>query len=179
MSDPPRRMGRPSSLTPEVQARICKGLRLGLKHDLAAQYGGIERTTFYRWMNEGRDEKTPAKRDFYHAVKSAESEHAAQSMALILRAAQGQRVECEHCGGVSEDAQWAAAAWMMERRHGYTRTQKVEVEVDAHLQVSSDLDMSRLTDEELGQYRGLVEKMRAPKVLEMVRPRELEDRDGE
>jgi len=43
-------MARPSKLTPECLKRIREALRVGTTRKNAAQYGGIDETTFCRWM---------------------------------------------------------------------------------------------------------------------------------
>ena len=100
-------MGRPTKLTTETQKRIVQALKLGSTHELACQYGGIKPSTFYRWMASGKLNRDPRKREFYDAVKEAEGAHALQALATIHRAA--------------KDGDWKAGAWLLERRHGYTR----------------------------------------------------------
>ena len=100
-------MGRRAKLTAEVQRRIVQAIKLGATYDLASQYAGIDRSTFYNWMAAGREKRSPSKRDFFDAVKEAEGGHALQALATIHRAA--------------KDGDWKAGAWLIERRHGYTR----------------------------------------------------------
>jgi len=87
-------MGRPSMYTPEVVAKICEGIRLGLTYELAAQYGGIAGPTFYRWQKDIRE--------FREAVGAANAHAAAVNMARINAEAQ--------------QGEWRAAAWIMEHR---------------------------------------------------------------
>lgn len=47
------RVGRPSKLTPELQAKIVAGVRLGAFPSIAARAAGIGSSTFYRWMQAG------------------------------------------------------------------------------------------------------------------------------
>jgi hypothetical protein len=44
-------MGRPSKLTPQLEAKIMKALRVGGTRRAAYQYAGIDQSTFERWMN--------------------------------------------------------------------------------------------------------------------------------
>lgn len=106
-------MGRPPKLTPEVQGRFIQALKLGLTMDLAASYAGIGKATVYRWMKKG-EEESGIYRDFRDAVKEAEGVCAAQCMARILRAAEG--------------GSWQSAAWIMERRFGYSARQEIRVD---------------------------------------------------
>lgn len=50
-------MGRPTVLTPELQAKIIDRIIGGVEPDTAAQAEGIDRATYYRWMQRGRQEE--------------------------------------------------------------------------------------------------------------------------
>ena len=105
-------MARPSKLTAETQARFLQGLKLGLTIELAANYAGVGKSTVYRWLSRG-DEEDGQYREFRDAVKEAEGICAAQCMARILKAAEG--------------GSWQSAAWIMERRFGYSARQEIRV----------------------------------------------------
>lgn len=45
----PRRAGRPSKRTPEVEALILKALGVGLSYEVAADFAGIHRDTLLSW----------------------------------------------------------------------------------------------------------------------------------
>lgn len=101
-------MGRKSKLTPDLGERFCEAIRLGMNYKLACGYAGISEPTFYRWMQEAeRQGGRKPQREFRDALKSAEAEGAAHSLAVINRAA--------------KDGDWKAAAWILERRHDYRR----------------------------------------------------------
>ena len=110
-------MGRTSKLTPELTDRICKALRLGMTQKLACSYANLGHTTFYRWLQEAEREPG-AKRDFRDSVKRAEAEGAAKHLVTIAEAA--------------NDGSWQAAAWMLERRHGYRRNESQTDAVNPH-----------------------------------------------
>ena len=93
-----------SKRTPENRAKILQGLRLGMTYKLCAQYAGMSTQTLWDWIA-----KDP---DLSDACKEAEGANAAQALATIIKAA--------------KKGNWTAGAWMLERRHGYTRTEKVE-----------------------------------------------------
>jgi transposase len=97
-----------AKLTPETTARLVEGIRLGLTNKLAAQYAGIGESTFYLWMQQAR-EGDPSKLELLESLKKAEAQSAALALATIKRAAQ--------------DGTWTAAAWLLERRHGFKRDQ--------------------------------------------------------
>ena len=102
-----KRHGRPTKLTAETQRRIVEAIQLGCTYNIAASYGGINEGTFYGWMNRGREAKTGIYKEFFQAVKQAESMNAVRNLAAIAQSA--------------KDGNWTAAAWILERRHGYTK----------------------------------------------------------
>lgn len=93
-------MGRPSKLTPERLKRIVDAIRAGNYVETAAEYAGIGKTTFYRWMEQGEKASRGIYRDFRDAVMRARAEAEARNIALIQKAA-------------PDD--WRAAAWWLER----------------------------------------------------------------
>ena len=108
-------MGRKTKCTPKTIARVAEGLRIGMTHELAAQYGGISEKTFYTWLNHAnRPDADKCYAQFLQAVKAAEADNAARCLLVIDDAA--------------NDGSWQAAAWMLERRHKYQRQASVQVE---------------------------------------------------
>lgn len=99
-------MGRPTKCTPETIERAVRGVKLGLKIEHAAQYAGITGTRWYDWLKRAEAGEDPY-RAFRDAVKAAEAEGVASRMAMVVKAAQ--------------DGGWQAAAWILERRDGYTK----------------------------------------------------------
>ena len=93
-------MGRPTKLSPEVQDRIIQALKAGNYVETAAEYAGIGKTTFYRWMAQGDQESRGIYREFRDAVMRARAEAEARNVAIIQKAA-------------PDD--WRAAAWWLER----------------------------------------------------------------
>jgi len=111
-------MGRKTKCTPKTIARVAEGLRIGMTHELAAQYGGISEKTFYTWLNHAnRPDADKCYIQFLQAVKAAEADNAARCLLVIDDAA--------------NDGSWQAAAWMLERRHKYQRQASVQVETRA------------------------------------------------
>lgn len=96
-------MGRPSKLTPEVQAKFLQGLKLGLTYRLAASFAGVGESTVHRWIARGDTEIDGPYRAFRESIKEAEGVHAAQIMARIIKAA--------------DNGNWQASAWILERRY--------------------------------------------------------------
>ena len=52
--------GRPTDLTPAVQARIVQAIVGGNDNKVAAAYAGIGESTFYAWLERGRKERAAA-----------------------------------------------------------------------------------------------------------------------
>lgn len=100
-------MGRPTLLTPDVQARIVEAIERGNTHKTAAQYGGIEDETFYEWMARGRGERkdrpcTPEYAEFAQQIEKAELKAKMDAVDLV------------QLGGLKN---WTAAMCWLERRY--------------------------------------------------------------
>ena len=100
-------MARKSKFNDAITARIIEALRLGATYEIAAEYAGISRSTLYNWMEKGKDQKSGQYRTFLDSIKGAEARGAIANLAMIESAA--------------KSGDWKAAAWRLERRHGYTR----------------------------------------------------------
>jgi len=113
-----------SKRTPENRAKIIQGLKLGMTYKLAAQYAGMSESTLWDWL--GNDSA------FLESCKDAEGHNAAQALATIIKAAR--------------EGNWTAGAWLLERRHGYTKTEKIE---HAGTVKTVRIDLSDMEAEEL------------------------------
>lgn len=100
-------MARRTKLTKEIKAKIIQAIKTGATYDICAQFAGIAPSTFYLWMKQGRERKSKEKIEFLEEIKRAESMGAIANLTLIQRAAQ--------------NGDWKASAWVMERRHGYSK----------------------------------------------------------
>lgn len=100
-------MSPPVKFTKETKRKVIEAITLGCTYSIAASYAGISESTLFRWLSSGRDAEEGEYSDFYRSVKEAESLSAVRSLASIVQAA--------------KEGQWAAAAWLLERRHGYVR----------------------------------------------------------
>jgi hypothetical protein len=90
---------------PHILRLVAEGARVGLTYELIAKHAGIATSTLYRWAKLGR-EGSKKHRAFSEALDSNETRGAVSCLARIHQAAQA--------------GDWKAAAWLMERRHGYT-----------------------------------------------------------
>lgn len=118
--------GRPSKIDPNRADRIVALLRTGCTIANAAQAGGIDEGTFYRWMNRGAEHRAPAAfRDFREQVLRARAEAEASAVAEVRKGARGgdvlERRTITHRDGRVETverlqpADWRASAWFLER----------------------------------------------------------------
>lgn len=90
-------------LTPEIQETICEAIRAGNYRKVAARLVGIDRATLYNWTRWGEQDPDSIYGAFENALRLAEAEAEAGTLAIIMRAA-------------AEQGQWQAAAWMAERK---------------------------------------------------------------
>lgn len=134
--------GRPSKLTPELQARICEAIRAGNYIETAAAYAGVHKATLYDWLKRGANANAGKFREFSDAVEKALADAEARDVALIAKAA------TEH---------WQAAAWRLERKFPdkWGRRQRLDV-VDAPPPPESlDAALGKLTREQLDQLESI------------------------
>jgi hypothetical protein len=75
-------MARPTTLTPELQARICAAVRTGLALGPAAESCGVSRRTVYEWLFRGRGDDQDRPATALYAAFAHEVETAAASAAL-------------------------------------------------------------------------------------------------
>jgi hypothetical protein len=97
------RTGRRTKLTAQLQAEICTLIAAGNSYYVAAALNGIHRTTFFKWMNKGRNANHRTEfRDFFDAVTRASAEAENAYVTVI-------------CEAGKKD--WRASAWWLERRY--------------------------------------------------------------
>lgn len=90
-------------LTPELQKQIVKTILAGNYGEVASEAAGIDRATFYRWMERGQKSGKADKpyREFRSAVEEARADSETELVATIMKAA--------------ASGSWPAAAWLLER----------------------------------------------------------------
>jgi DNA-binding transcriptional MerR regulator len=86
-------VGRKSTLTPELQQRLCDLIRGGNYQEVAARSCGVPVRTLRHWLRRGRQEETGIYRDFLDAVEAAETE-AETSLVLAIHA--GAKADLDH-----------------------------------------------------------------------------------
>lgn len=90
-----------SKLTLELQTKLVECIEAGLYYDIACDAVGITKTTFWRWMNEGKANLNAEKKNFYDAIKEAKANCAKNALDAI---------------NIHRIKEWTAAAWLLERR---------------------------------------------------------------
>lgn len=134
--------GRHSKLTPKVQEKIVSAIRAGNYAQVAAKYAGIGVSTYYNWLQRGKDEHNGIYREFLEAVKRAESEAEVRTVALIHR---------------HMDSSWQACMTYLERKFPdrWGRTNRLQVEVRSRDALKETLAMS---DAELDDLLGSADR---------------------
>jgi hypothetical protein len=94
-------MGRPTLLTPEVEAKIVAATSRGLRRVQAAQVARIHPATLFEWIKRGRAGESPYA-EFVERLKGAESDGEDALLDLL------------HAHAA---VTWQAGAWLLERRH--------------------------------------------------------------
>lgn len=104
--NPRVKKGRRSRLTSEIQEKVLTALRAGNYIETAAEFAGIDRATLFRWLAKGRAARSGQFCDFCDAVESAIAQAEVAAVARIVTASQ---------------ADWKAAAWLLERGPAHQR----------------------------------------------------------
>ena len=109
--------GRQTKLTPEIQEKIVSAIRAGNFAAVAAGYAGICESTFYRWIQKGKEAKSGIYCEFREAIKSAENESEVRAVAHIQK---------------HMTKNWQAAMTYLERKHPdrWGRRDRLKVEID-------------------------------------------------
>jgi len=123
-------MARRSKLNQEVQTRIIQAIQAGSTYEFAAQFAGITRTTLFYWLRRGEEQSTGIYRTFFNAFKKAEGVACVGSLAIINKEAR--------------EGNWQAAAWLLERRFGYSRDGPPPIQITID---TEHLDMKTLINE--------------------------------
>lgn len=102
--------GRPTSLTPEVQAKILEAIRAGNYKATACALAGVHRDSLLYWEQRAEQNEEPYA-SFIEAFRQAEAEAESTLLAEIKNAQPAIPGE----GGRGADV-WTSRAWIMERR---------------------------------------------------------------
>ena len=94
---------RPLKINDEIIDRIYNALSVGSPVEIACNYAGISRDSYFRWIKAAqteKGEKGALLRRFADAVKKGEA-------ACVLK----------NLKEIAEDKSWTAKAWVLERRY--------------------------------------------------------------
>lgn len=130
-------MARPTKLTAELRERVVRAIRAGNHVEPACRSAGISASSYYRWLERGREEQDGIYREFREQVERAEADAEVHAVAVIRKA-------------MPDD--WRAALAYLERRHParWRRHARLELEHSGPQPDSRRrLDLTKLSDEEL------------------------------
>ncbi len=111
--------GRPSLLTPEVQAKVCDALSGGNFRSVAARAAGISVRTLMEWMTDGEANPTSPHGIFRAAVIGAEADAEMKTVRAIMLAAEADPKHGE---------------WWLSHRHAARWAEKKKIAVSGHLE---------------------------------------------
>lgn len=147
--------GRKTKLTQDLIQEAEKLLRAGNYASTVCSYLGIHESTWYRWMEEGKEAKSGIKKEFCEAIKRAETTAEIRNVNLIQKAAE-------------ED--WRAAMTYLERKFPdrWGRKERVEAKIQhsgkdgGAIQMEQTINLENLTDQELQVLEGILSKNSEP-----------------
>lgn len=146
--------GRPTKLTPGLQASIVQGLERGNFVETVCDLVGVHKDTFYEWMRRG---ERASKRD-------VEAGYVQFSDAIKKATAQ---IESDTVEDVKTGVfNWQSRAWWLERRHPDkwgNRGKQVQTNVNVNIDVSqlSIEDLERIARGEDVDLAAIASKSRA------------------
>lgn len=103
--------------------KIVEAVRRGSSYRMACNIAGINESTFYMWMKKGQTAPHGKFVEFRTNVLQAEAENGDRMLALI----QDHAVK-----------DWKAAAWVLERRHGFVKDGRIESEQTEKVALPND-----------------------------------------
>jgi transposase len=101
------KIGRRTKLNKARKEAIIEAVKLGATYEIAAESAGVSKATLYNWLKKGEEETRGNFSDFLDAFKKADAAAAITALKTINVA--------------SSDGDWKAAAYLLERRHGFKR----------------------------------------------------------
>lgn len=140
-------------LTPTLVDAICGSIAKGNYAATACAGVGLNRRTYYRWLQLGHEKPDGPYGEFERRVRLAEAEREENLVEMIADAAKGKG---------DEPGDWRAAAWMLERmlpeKYGPHATIRHEGEIAHNMQSDVELALEGLEDDELDQLVELLGK---------------------
>ena len=108
--------GRTSKFTPAVKKNILEALELGASIQMACDYAGVSRATYYSWRAQALEDGAGKFHTFINKVQGAMAKGA-----LV------------HLGNIytQSEKDWRASAWILERRYNYKKDSTFEDKPEA------------------------------------------------
>lgn len=105
--------GRRTKLSQEISDQICTALRAGNYQEIAARFAGVSESSYWRWLDRGRTERTRIEKDGGEPVAK---EFVYYQFACDVDRARAAS-EVRYVGLIANAAAetWQAAAWWLER----------------------------------------------------------------
>ena len=136
-------MSAPSKLTPEVISKILTLVRGCVPISTAARSAGVSYSTLKEWRRRGEEEPGSIYAEFAAALEEAVAEAEIVMVSAVHRAA-------------GSDPK--AAQWMLERRFQGRWSPASKTKVEAKVEHSGSIDLSRLTEAEADALQALAAK---------------------
>ncbi len=149
-----------AELDPALLEKVLAVIAVGAGRSCAAAQAGISEETLRQYEMSGRaawekreagDEELDAREilfaQFYEKLLKADTNTRAYMLGLITKAANGD---------------WRAGAWLLEKLYPKDFSDRLRLEGEMEIEVKGDLDLSRLSLEELRELKRLRAKMTAP-----------------
>ena len=118
--------GRPTLLTPGMQAKIVEGIGNGNYDYIAARMAGITSLTFRKWVKKGEDSLANDVDDIYSDFVTA----------VDVAVARGESTVVERLHNHTEKS-WGAAVAYLERKHPERWGKQDKVTVEANVNVNT------------------------------------------
>jgi len=121
-----------------VHLRVVQAIKLGATYEMAAKAGGVTSRTLRAWMADAkRNGETSPFHKLWQDINEADGASGINALACIQKAA--------------KEGKWQAAAWLLERKHGFRRDGVKELQT--HASIPGNLDSHEA--EILGEVRRL------------------------
>jgi hypothetical protein len=92
--------GRPTRLTDDLQEMLVQLIEMGTPADTAVRSLGLAASTYYGWMQEGRDAMSGRRREFFIAIEQAKAKAQNRMVGIV---------------SIAAERDWRAAAFWLER----------------------------------------------------------------
>ena len=126
-------MGRPTSLTKDKIVLVCTWLHAGYFVEDAARMAKIPKSTFYNWLDKGREDREAGEESIYAEFLDAVEIARAEAEGIFLSSIRNAATR-----GV-----WHAAAWWMERSFAkWSKDQNIKISGDSDEPVQVNIKYS-------------------------------------